>query len=132
MHLVTIVAMAVQLGVVAYHHHDVVVDHDAAHTVLGAVVGHDTHQSADHADHGQGDHAPGQDHRDPVDGDHQDCDLCLLKSSVASALLAHASGGLWVAASSTRLHLANREAFYRDAIGERYRARAPPSETLFS
>lgn len=136
MRLITIAAMVVQLGIVAFHHHpDEKLGERHAHawSIASATIKADTHAGHDHDHH----HGPveadhGDDQQNPGDGDLHDCDLCLFKTNVASAIHADGSGGLWIAPPSTKLHFVHRDASYRDFISERYRARAPPIELLIS
>lgn len=136
LHVITILAMVVQLGVVAYHHHshEELGEHSALAWSVGEVERHrDAHAGHDHHhDHGIVEGHHDGNHHDPIEGDHQDCDLCLFKTNVSSALLAHASAGLWNAAPVSKLRFAKRDRFYRDVSSQRYQARAPPAGLLIS
>lgn len=134
--LLTILAMVVQLGVVAWHHHpDEVLGASNAQAV-GADVAHyasGAHAVHDHGhDHDAGESHHGDDHHHPIDGEPHDCDLCLVKTGVTGALLAQESVELWAAAPSKKRYSADRDTIFRDDISERYRARAPPLQATVS
>lgn len=124
--LITALAMIVQLGVVAHHHHDGVVpglhaSHVSADHTGVIAHAHDDHQ---HAHHEHDAHHGG--HHDPADEDHHDCDLCLVKTTLSSAVIPHAVGGLDVQSAAAKLHFARWDVRLSDTITERFRARAPP------
>ena len=129
MPLAAMLGMVVQLGVVAFHHHETLGTHGAGH-------GHEVHTAlelADHATHDHHDHdVPGDTHHSPDDSDDHDCETCVLKSAVSSQLVPVSVATLLAPVQTGKRQLAVSKEVPRLKIVLRYHARAPPSQAAFS
>ena len=128
--IITLFALVLQLGVVAYHHH-------GDDTAAGKVAAHEYHAHFGHdaagpvaADH---DHpASGEHHHDPLDGEHSDCGLCVLKTAVSGQLIPDGVAMLFAPVQTGERQLVASKETPKLRIALRYHARAPPSEAALS
>lgn len=139
MHLATIVAMVVQLGVVAFHHHEVLGAHGAsgAHEVHAALsvtdyAGLDRHHDDDdHHNHEDHD-AHGDQHHGPDDSDDHLCDLCLFKTALSKTLVPQASVAVIGTRTPTKLIYVLQDTRGHGERTDLYQARAPPLQAVHS
>lgn len=139
MPLAAMLAMVVELCVVAFHHHEVLGTEGRAH-------GHGVHAAlavTDKAGHAHHDHHASHDlghdhgalddtHHGPEDDSDHDCDSCILKSAVSGQLMPVGVATLLAPVLTGKRQLAASKETPRLKIALRYHARAPPSQAAIS
>lgn len=126
--IATLLALLLQLGVIAFHHHDTLESHVQLHSESHW---HHAHADTDHDEH-ESEHASDEHgHEDPAD-DHDECDLCALKTTAAGPLVLGTVDWTIIVEQSTEFVFALTQIHRVSSIYERYQPRAPPLQAAVS